>query len=269
LNHGIERLSELPLSNRLLKEIHEVLMAGTQGGHRRVGEFRRSQNWIGPPGSTIEDATFVPPPVPEMTRAMGELETWLHEDRETPILVKCGLAHYQFETIHPFEDGNGRVGRLLVTLMLVEREVLVRPLLYLSAYLKRHRAAYYDWLTRVRTHGDFEGWLKFFLTGVRDVSLEATETARRVLTMRQDHQELVRSRSGSRYAIALLEELMRSPAITPRSASRRLGVSYQTANKLIAEFEAMELLEEITGAQRNRVFVYRPYIDRLGGPLEP
>ena len=269
MQHGLERLAELPLSNRLLREMHGVLMRGVRGAGRRAGEFRRTQNWIGPPGAPIEEASFIPPPVPEMQRATGDLETWLHADTETPILLKCGLAHYQFETIHPFEDGNGRLGRLLITLMLVESGVLARPLLYLSVYLKRHRSEYYDWLSRIRTHGDFEGWLKFFLRGVRDVSREATETARRILAMREEHMERVRSGSASRHAVPLLEQLMRGPAISANSAAIRLGVSYQSANKLIAEFEKMGLLEEITGRRRNRVFVYRPYLDQLGGTFEP
>lgn len=269
MDHGLNRLNALPLSNRLLKEMHAVLMEGVRGGQRRVGEFRRTQNWIGPPGSSIEEATFVPPNVPTMERAMGELERWLNEDRETPTLIKCGLAHYQFETIHPFEDGNGRLGRLLITLMLVERRILTQPLLYLSVYLKEYRSTYYAWLDRVRTRGDFEGWLKFFLRGVRDVALEATDTARKVLALRERHLARVREESASRYAVPLLESLLRAPSVTANSASGRLDVSYQTANKLVAELEGMGLLEEVTGGQRNRVFVYRPYIDLLGGDLKP
>ena len=269
MSYGLERLEDLPLSNRLLREMHPILMRGVRGGRRRVGDFRRTQNWIGPPGSRIEEATFVPPDVPTMERAMGDLERWLHEDTATPILLKCGLAHYQFETIHPFEDGNGRLGRLLITLMLVERGVLARPLLYLSVFFKRYREEYYAWLTRVREHGDYEGWLKFFLRGVREVSLEATETARKILDMRDGHLRLVQSRSASRYASSLVEILMAGPAITVRSAADRLDVSYQTANKLVAELEDLGLLREITGGSRNRVFLYQPYVDVLGGRFEP
>ncbi len=269
MHHGLTRLGKLPLSNRLIREMHSVLMEGVRGGGRRAGQFRGTQNWIGAPGSSIEEADYVPPPVPEMKRAMGELETWLHQDEDTPILLKCGLAHYQFETIHPFEDGNGRLGRLLITLMLVERGVLARPLLYLSVYLKRYRTEYYAWLSRVRTHGDLEGWLKFFLTGVRDVSLEGTDTARRILAMREEHLERVRAGSASRYAIPLLDALMRSPALVVKNAARELGVSYQTANKLVAEFVELDLLEEVSGRRRDRVFVYRPYLDQLGGAFEP
>jgi len=270
MRHGLERLADLPLSNRLLLEMHPILMRGVRGGRRRVGDFRRStQNWIGPPGSSIEEATFVPPDVPTMKRAMGDLERWLHADVTTPILLKCGLAHYQFETIHPFEDGNGRLGRLLITLMLVERNVLARPLLYLSVFFKRHRDEYYAWLSRVRADGDYEGWLKFFLRGVREVSLEATETARKILELRDSHVRLVQARSVSRYAAALVEELMEGPAMTVKHAATRLAVSYQTANKLMVELEGMGLVREITGGSRNRVFLYHPYVELLGGPLEP
>lgn len=269
MEHGLERLGALPLSNRLLREIHEVLMRGVRGGRRRVGEFRRSQNWIGPPGSSIEEADFVPPPVPEMRRAMGELETYIHEDRDTPILLQAGLVHYQFETIHPFEDGNGRMGRLLITFMLAEREVLSRPLLYLSVYFRRHRGGYYDCLDRVRLEGDYEGWIKFFLRGVREVCLEATETARRVLRMREEHLERVRAASTSGHAPRLLELLLLAPALTATEAARRLDVSYPTANNLIARFGELGLLEEITGRQRDRVFLYGPYIEVLGGAYEP
>lgn len=269
LRYGLDRLAELPLSNRLLKGMHGVLMRGVRGARTRVGEFRRTQNWIGPPGATIEEAVFVPPDVPTMQRAMGDLERWLHEDAKTPILLKCGLAHYQFETIHPFEDGNGRLGRLLITLMLIEREILAQPLLYLSVFFKRNRDEYYTWLSRVRDQGDYEGWLKFFLRGVREVSVEATDTARRILAMRTEHIELVQSGSASRFAPILLEHLFEGPAITASNAAKRLEVSYQTANTLIADFEELGLLREITGGRRNRVFLYQPYIDQLGGRFEP
>lgn len=267
--HGLDRLRSLPISNRLLKEIHEVLMAGVRGEKRRPGEFRQSQVWVGPPGSTVEEATFIPPPVPAMKTALGELEDYIHADNETPIVVKSGLVHYQFETIHPFEDGNGRMGRLLITFLLAEKGVLERPLLYLSVYLKEHKKAYYELLNHVRDTGDFESWTRFFLRGIRSVSLEATETARRILKMRDEHLEIVRARVASGHAPRLLERLMMNPVVTAKQAARDLDISYPTANNLIGEFEKLSLLREVTGRQRYRVFIYQPYIDELGGTYEP
>ena len=181
MNHGMARLEDLPLSQRLLREIHGVLLEGVRGEDRTPGEFRRSQNWIGPDGTPLENATFVPPPVREMTAALANLEEFLHDSDDLPVLVHCGVAHAQFETIHPFLDGNGRVGRLLITLLLCERSILHRPLLYLSHYLKKNRAEYYDRLMAIRAKGDWEGWLKFFLLGVYEVSCQAADTARAIL----------------------------------------------------------------------------------------
>ena len=180
MNHGIERLKVLPLCNRLIREIHDMLMSGVRGGDRTPGEFRRTQNWIGPPGCALNTASFIPPSVADMNDALDQLERFLHDHTSLPHLIHCGLAHAQFESIHPFLDGNGRVGRLLITFLLCEREVLHRPLLYLSAYLKARRLEYYDRLTAIRFDGDWEGWLKFFLRGVFEVSVAATRTARRI-----------------------------------------------------------------------------------------
>lgn len=174
MNFGLDRLKTLPLSLRLIREIHARLLTGVRGSNRTPGEFRTSQNWIGPDGCTLANATFVPPPVPEMLPALDNLEKFLHDD-SLPLLIQCGLAHAQFETIHPFLDGNGRVGRLLITFLLCQKHALERPLLYLSGYLKRHRAEYYDRLTAIRNDGDWEGWLKFFLRGVHQVGQEAAD----------------------------------------------------------------------------------------------
>ena len=178
MNHGLRRLGELPLSLRLLKEIHGELMQNVRGGEKTPGEFRTSQNWIGSAGSTLASASFVPPPPHELMNALGLLEKFLHEGKSSvPLLIRCGLAHAQFETIHPFLDGNGRVGRLLITLILCEDQALSRPLLYLSVFLKAHRAEYYDRLTAIREHGHWEQWLKFFLRGVSQTARAATQTA--------------------------------------------------------------------------------------------
>jgi Fic family protein len=269
LTFGLERLDSLPVSARLLNEMHAVLMQDVRGQTRRVGEFRTNQNWIGPPGCSLREATFVPPPVPAMKEAMSDLQRYIHQDDETPILVKVALAHHEFETIHPYEDGNGRMGRLLITLLLMESGVLSRPLLYLSLFLKEHRQEYYDLLNIVRFTGAYEGWITFFLRGVREVALSAAKTARTVLDMRDSHIESVRDAVASAHGSGFVDVLLRRSAITVASASEDLGVSYGTANTLIRDFERLGLLREITGRRRNRVFLYEPYIEVLGGRLEP
>lgn len=269
IHYGLRRIAELPICKRLLREIHGVLMSGVRGQRRRPGEFRRSQNWVGEPGSTIEEATYVPPPVPEMHDALDDMERYIHEDRETHVLIKSGLVHYQFETIHPFEDGNGRMGRLLITFLLAKEKMLQRPLLYLSVYLKEHKARYYELLNRVRETGDYESWIKFFLRGIREVAREATETAREIRQMRDEHLGFVRANVGSPHAPRFLDQLMEDPAVTANEAAEKLEVSYPTANNLIADLAELGLLSEVTGRQRNRVFIYAPYVEKLGGALEP
>ncbi|MBC8350372.1 MAG: Fic family protein [Planctomycetes bacterium] len=275
LNHGLHRLGDLPLSLRLIREIHAKLLEGVRGQERTPGEFRRSQNWISPQGCTLATATFVPPPVHEMQTALGDLEKFLHETAELPVLVHCGLAHAQFETIHPFLDGNGRVGRLLITFLLCQRGILHHPLLYLSLYLKAHRAEYYDRLMAVRTDGNWEGWIKFFLKGVFQVSQSATETARAILQMREDHRQAIADNMGGRAALGLrlLDALYEQPIISVAFAEKRLECAYVTANKIIDQLAGLELLCETTGGQRNRRFRYEPYLnlfDTLAmGQVEP
>ncbi|HVH11963.1 MAG TPA: Fic family protein [Longimicrobium sp.] len=261
MNHGLRRLGSFPLSLRLIRDIHADLMAGVRGSHRAPGEFRTSQNWIGAAGSTLQDASFVPPPVPEMMSALGNLEDFLHDRDGLPVLLHAAVAHAQFETIHPFLDGNGRVGRLLITFLLCEREVLQRPLLYLSHYLKAHRAEYYDRLTAIRSEGNWEGWLKFFLRGVDEVSRSATETARKILELRENHRLLVAARFGSTpHAPRLLDFLYQQPIVNVRSAERHLGCTYATANKLVEQFTRAGILHEVTGARRNRLYRYTDYL---------
>lgn len=261
VNFGLARLQDLPLSLRLLREIHGKLLAGVRGGNREPGEFRRSQNWIGPPGSVLATASFVPPPVPEMHDALSNLERFLHEPGSLPILLLCGLAHAQFETIHPFLDGNGRVGRLLITLLLCERDVLQRPLLYLSHYFKAHRAAYYDRLTAIRTDGDWEGWLRFFLRGVFDVSQAATTTAREILALRDAHRETIMDRlKGSTMGMRMLDLLYEQPVVTVGFVAKRLDCSFMSANKLTDAFGGFGWLVETTGWKRNRRWSYEPYL---------
>lgn len=259
MNHGLTRLPQLPLSLRLLREIHAELMHDVRGGNKSPGEFRKSQNWIGGRNSTLATASFVPPPPHELMNCLGALENFLHESRHgVPLLVRCGLAHAQFETIHPFLDGNGRVGRLLITLMLCEDGALSRPLLYLSLYLKAHRAEYYDRLTAIRTQGHWEQWLGFFLRGVGVTARVATQTARDIVALREAHRGAV---AKSAKALVLLDALYRQPTVSVNSVAKTLNCTFPTAAKLVRDFEARGWLRELTGYERNRLWRYQPYLD--------
>jgi Fic family protein len=267
MNFGLDRLKQLPLSLRLIREIHARLLEGVRGGERTPGEFRATQNWIGPENCTLAEATFVPPPVREMHEALGNLEKFLHDIAPYPALIHCGLAHAQFETIHPFLDGNGRVGRLLITFLLCQRGVLQRPLLYLSHYLKARRAEYYDRLMAVRLSGDWEGWLKFFLRGVAEVSQAATQTSRAILSLREAHRELIGEKSRrSAISLRFLEYLFRQPITTVRLIESQLGCSFVTASNLVERFMALGILREISGRERYRLFRYDPYLSLFESP---
>jgi len=259
MNYGLERLATLPPSKRLIREIHAELLRTGRGAHRLAGEFRQNQNWIGPENAPIERATFVPPPVPQMQVALDDFERFLNDDHQLPVLVRVVLAHAQFETIHPFLDGNGRVGRLLITFMLVHHGVLHRPLLYLSHYLRQNRAEYYDRLTAVRRRGDWEGWLRFFLRGVAGVAEEATGTARSILSLREVHRELIQGSVGVS-GLRLLDLLFERPLVNVNLVKDRLGVAFATANNLVSQLEDAGLLLEITGGRRGRIFRYEPYL---------
>ena len=262
MNHGLSRLGDLPMSVRLIREIHEQLMEGVRGGRLTPGELRRSQNWIGPGGAGLRDAVFVPPPAELVPQALSELETFLHSPDDLPLLVKIGLVHAQFETIHPFLDGNGRVGRLLITFLLTERGALEKPVLYLSHYLKQRRAEYYDRLQAVRDDGDWEGWIAFFLRGVAEVAGEATETARRVLLLREKHRSDITMGLGRAAAngYRVLESLFDRPIISVGDAQRLTGTGFAAANQLVARMAELGILREITGNARNRRFRYEPYV---------
>ena len=264
MNYGLRRLETLPLSNRLIKEIHERLRKDVRGAERSPGEFRRTQNWIGPSGGSLREAAFVPPPVHEMETAMGDLERFLHEPRGLPRLVHAGLAHAQFETIHPFLDGNGRVGRLLITFLLVHGGVLHRPLLYLSYFLKRHRSEYYDRLMAVRQEGDWESWLGFFLRGVAETANEATSTAGAIVALRDHHRALAGDLGAN--GIQLLDYLFAQPLVNVNAVGTALRVSWPTANKLAHAFAERGILDEATGFRRNRVFRYSPYLALFRDP---
>jgi Fic family protein len=270
MNYGLARLETLPLSLRLLREIHGKLMTGTRGGNKSPGEFRTSQNWIG--GRLLSDAAFIPPPPHEMRAALGNLERFLHDAGGLDPLIMAALAHAQFETIHPFLDGNGRVGRLLITFLLCHEKVLQRPVLYLSHYLKQHRATYYDRLMAIRMAGDWEGWLRFFLTGVAEVAREAEQTARQIVQLREDFRQRAQVARMSVTALRLLDQLFQQPIINVNAARDYLGVSYVAANGLIKELCELGVLAETTGGNRNRVFRFGPYIDLFrdvaDGPAE-
>jgi Fic family protein len=269
MRHGLERLATLPLSLRLLREIHAELLGGVRGSEREPGEFRRSQNWIGPPGCTLASATFVPPPPEEAMSALGDLETFLHDRSPMPLLVKTALVHAQFETIHPFLDGNGRLGRLLITFLLCVNGALRHPVLYLSGAFKARRQEYYSRLQAVRDDGDFEAWLRFFLAGVRDVSREGTETARGVLALRERHRALVTERlRNPSAALVLLERLLQQPVVTVPQVAAIIKRTYPAASHLVGELERLGLLREVTGGARNRLFEYAPYV-ALFGELRP
>jgi len=262
MTHGLNRIASdgLPLSNRLLREVHARLMRGVRGGDKAPGEFRRTQNWLG--GTRPGNARFVPPPAHEVQPAMGDLERFLHAD--TPILIRAALAHAQFETIHPFLDGNGRVGRLLITLLLTSEGVLQQPLLYLSLHFKRHRDVYYERLQAVRTEGAWEEWIEFFLEGVIAVSSSATETARRIRTlMDRDREKIHRLGRGAASALRVHELAGRRPALTARVASEQLGLSFQTSNAALVRLEQAGILREVSGRRRGRVFVYDAYLELL------
>lgn len=263
MNYGLERLRTLPVSLRLIREIHERLMHGVRGGQWNPGEFRQSQNWIGPPGCNLQSASFVPPPVNEMRQALDNLERYLHGELPTPDLIKVGLAHAQFETIHPFLDGNGRVGRLLIAFLLCECGVLRRPLLYLSYYFKQNRQEYYDRLQAVRHKGDWEGWLKFFLRGVNSVAQEASATARQIVNQREAYRDLIGKRFGRSAAngLALLESLYQRPVIRVQHVVEATGITFANANNLVGQLVENGLLREVTGKKRNRIFTYQPYLD--------
>lgn len=264
MNYGLERLGELPLSLRLIREIHAELLRGGRGGQATPGEFRTSQNWIGPRGAPLRQATFVPPPAAELMTALSDFEGFLHT-AGTDHLVGAGLAHAQFETIHPFLDGNGRVGRLLITFLLVHHGILRRPLLYLSYFLKLHRTEYYDRLMAVRLRGDWEGWMHFFLEGVATTATEATDTAEQIFELREKHRTAVIEETGPN-GLLLLSELFRRPLINVNVAAQVLDVTFPTANRLIGRFEELGLVLEVTGQRRSRLFRYEPYMRLFDEP---
>lgn len=251
LEFGIRRLEELPLSLRLVKEIHALLMQGVRGGQAAPGEFRSSQNWIGPAGSTLESAPYVSPPPDEMMACLANWELFLHERNRFPDLIQCALMHEQFEAIHPFLDGNGRIGRLLITLFLIERQRLTQPLLYLSTYIESHRQEYYNHLQRVRTEGDWNGWILFFLTGVIETSQMAVRQAAQLMDLRDRYLARLREKPK---AVALVDEMFKNPYMTVARAGRLLNVSQPTARQVVLYLVEAGVLQEVTGREWGRVY---------------
>lgn len=262
MNLGLDRLKDLPVSIRLIREIHHELLRGARGSRLTPGELRQSQNWIGPGGSTLATATFIPPPPHEVPSMLGDVEAFLHRTDDVPLLIKIGLAHAQFETIHPFLDGNGRIGRLLITFLLCERRVLHKPVLYLSHFFKQHRQEYYDRLQAIRDTGDWEGWLAFFLRGVAEVSLEAAATARKILALREEHRGQITDRLGRAAGNGhrLLEQLYEKPVVSVKDVQTISKTTFPSANQIVQRLVELGILREITGQARHRRFLYEPYV---------
>ncbi|MGC4056532.1 MAG: Fic family protein [Chitinophagaceae bacterium] len=262
LNNAIDNLEHLPLSSRLLRQAHKVLLSGVRGEHKLPGEFRTSQNWIG--GSGPADAVFVPPAHHHVNELMGDLENFLHNDEiNVPTLIKIGIAHYQFETIHPFLDGNGRIGRLLITLFLVEKNILHLPLLYLSAYFEKNKSNYYDNLSRVREKSDMLQWLKYFLIGVEQTSKEAVSKLSEVIELKKNLEFEIHRTWGRRTqsALLLLNQLFNNPIVTVKDTQEICSLSKKAAGDLIQGFQNNMILYELTGQSRNRIFVFNSYLD--------
>lgn len=270
MTHGLKRLREgFPLSLRLMREIHGILLAKGRGADKTPGEFRRSQNWIG--GTRPGNAMFVPPPAEDVIKLMGDLEKFLHgEPVKMPVLIKAALAHVQFETIHPFLDGNGRLGRLLITFLLCAEKALSEPILYLSLYFKTHRQEYYEHLQRVRTEGDWEKWLRFFLTGVMQTAEQATDAARSILSLfGKDRAKIEKLGRPAGSALRVHEYLQSKPITSVPMATKKLGLTEPTIRASLAHLQKLGIVKEMTGRQRNRLFVYRRYLDILDEGTEP
>ena len=260
MNQSIKSLDKLPLSNRLLKQAHKTLMRGARGNRKTPGEFRKSQNWIG--GTSLRDAVFIPPHQDSVEDLMNDLEKFLHnENLAIPQLIKIGIAHYQFETIHPFLDGNGRIGRLLITLYLVSNDLLSKPTLYLSDFFEKHRSLYYDNLTRARTHNDLVQWLKFFLEGVRATAESSIQTFKNIIKLRSEVETKI-AKLGKKQEMAreFLQHLYSNPMVDSSDVVKLFNINISTALRLIDDFVKLKILKEITGQKRNRNFVFESYM---------
>lgn len=260
MNQAIQQLNNLPFSSRLIRDTHRILLQSVRGQHKLPGEFRSSQNWIG--GASINDATFVPPIHTSVPELMADIEKFAHSEKAYfPDLLKIALIHYQFETIHPFLDGNGRVGRLLITLYLVDKQILKKPILYLSDFFERNRSLYYDNLMRVRTHNDIKQWFKFFLVGVIETAKKGIETFDAILKLKKEKEEIIQKNSTrSHHLLNILEKLYQKPIINATQVVEITGVSMPTAYKILDELQQFGILKEVTGGKRGQIFMFEPYI---------
>ena len=261
INYSIDQLEKLPLSNRLLKHTHKVLLEGVRGKHKLPGEFRKSQNWL---GATLKDAIYIPPHHTDVPDLMSDLEKFLNNTEfHVPHLIKIAIAHYQFEIIHPFLDGNGRLGRLLITFYLVSNDILKKPALYLSAFFEEHRNYYYDNLMKVRLKNDLEQWIKFFLVGVIETSKSSIQVFKDIITLKADieNNRLPKLGSKTEKGSKLLKILFENPIITAGKIVDEMGISHSTANRLLSDFEKLEIIKEYTGFKRNRKFIFKEYFE--------
>lgn len=263
MEYGIEQLETLPISSRLICGIHDILMKGVRGEYATPGFMRTSQNWIGSPGCTLTDATYVPPPVPEMKACFSDLEKYIHSKAKEPPLIQCALVHYQFEAIHPFLDGNGRIGRLLITFMLLEKKLLSQPLLYLSDYFEQYRDEYYRLLLKVSQKGDWQAWLTFFLNGVRQQSEDALATIRKLLDLQEQYRDVTTGRQVPKSVIRIIDRLFARPIISVSELSKAWKMPFPTVQRGVDYLIEKGILEEMTGRPRNRLFVANEILDTI------
>jgi len=268
LDCGLKRLKEIPLSLRLLRELHKILLEGVRGGESRPGEFRQAQNWIGPEGCSLEEALYVPPSVDEMNEALASLEKYLNQKDNLPPLIRIGLVHYQFEAIHPFIDGNGRIGRLLIILLLCAWDILPQPLLYLSPYLESNRQAYYDLLLEVSERGAWEEWLNFFLTAVKIQADDAILRINKMMELKEDYRAKMQSKRGSPGLFKAIDFLFEKPVFSANQLAKELGTNFARAQRYISSLKQAGIIREITGMSRNRIYAAEEIIWAIGSPLK-
>jgi len=268
LDCGLKRLKELPLSLRLLRELHKILLEGVRGGESRPGEFRQVQNWIGPEGCSLEEALYVPPSVDEMNEALASLEKYLNQKDNLPPLIRVGLVHYQFEAIHPFIDGNGRIGRLLIILLLCAWDILPQPLLYLSPYFESNRQAYYDLLLEVSERGAWEEWLNFFLTAVKIQADDAILRINKMMELKEDYRAKMQSKRGSSGLFKAVDFLFEKPVFSANQLAKELGTNFARAQRYISSLKQAGIIREITGMSRNRIYAAEEIIWAISSPLK-